>query len=96
MKTTMQILNIGFGAMEGTPWAKAEVLDENVEYVNSDGRIFKGSKTAKLNFSSDNGQALGQRFEKEDFPANFEVDVDMSIVGGKTQLKIVNFKSNIK
>ena len=96
MKTNMQVVNIGFGSMEGNPWAKAEILDGNVEFVDDGNRVFKGAKTAKINLDTSNNQALGLRLQSETFPAFFELDVDMSIVGGKTQLKILDFKSNIK
>lgn len=94
MKINMQVLNFGYGTMESTNWAKVEILDGSVEHVDDGSRFFKGSKTAKLNFKCDDNFFLAKSFSKENFPSSFDLDVDMSIVGGKTQLKIVGFTSN--
>lgn len=95
MNIQMQVLNIGFGTMEGTPWAKAEILDGTIEHIDDGQRVFKGAKTAKLNIDPRNNFEIAKRFSRETFPSNFEVNAEMSVVGGKTQLKIVDFKTNL-
>lgn len=91
MKINMHVLNIGFGNMEGTDWAKAEILADAPELVDDGQRFFKGSKTAKINILTDDNQAIAKRLGNEIFPARMDFDCDMTIVGGKTQLKILGF-----
>lgn len=91
MKIKMHVLNVGYGNMEGTDWANAQILADTPESVDDGDRFFKGCKTAKISITTNNNQDIAKRLGRETFPQEIEFEADMAIVGGKTQLKILDF-----
>ena len=93
----MHVLSMGSGTLEtGGQWANAHVLDTTQNEFDDGTRQEKGVKVAKIKVDSSNDNAVAKRLFKENFPADFNLEVQTTVKKGAMEIIIINFKSNFK
>jgi len=97
MKVQMHVIAMGSGTLEtGGEWANIHVLDSTQNFFDDGTRQEKGIKVAKIKVDSSNDNAIAKRLFKENFPADFVLEVNTSVKKGEMSISVVNFASNLK
>lgn len=92
MKTTMQILRVSAGKIEGNNYASVTIIDENVADTISAERIDVGQQHAKVRMDTSNENRLATLLAQSGLvPGLVEVELKTSVRGGEASLQIVNF-----